>query len=271
MSRCNSAFLDIWFTKNFWHSLLLRSPEYRSLPWVIISIRTIANTPQVGRLAWSIDESRLAEEFAKFGSIQSTKVIKDRMTGRSKGFGYVEFSSPDEAKSALSMSGTEIEGFAINVDISQPRQAPSAPRNYQPAPSYGGGQQSGGSFGAPRERREYPKSEPSTTVFIGNLSFNATEQDIAGLFGSCGSIQQIRLPRYHDTGKMKGYAYLEFADVESATRCVQMGEQTAGGVMVAGRAVRLDYSQPRAERTSYNQSAAPAGLDSQDGGAPQQY
>ena len=148
------------------------------------------------------------------------------------------------------MSGTEIEGFAINVDISQPRQTPQK-SGYQPARE----SRDGGSYGAPRERKEYPKSEPSSTVFIGNLSFSASEQDIASQFGTCGSIQQIRLPRYHDTGKMKGYAYLEFADVESATKCVKMGEQTSGGVVVAGRAVRLDYSQPRPERNFQAQAA----------------
>lgn len=207
----------------------------------------------VGRLAWAIDESRLAQEFAQFGSIQSTKVIKDRMTGRSKGFGYVEFSSPAEAQAALSLSGTEIEGMAVNVDISQPR-VERAPRQYQSAGGSGG-------YQAPREPRTYPKSEPSTTVFVGNLSFQATEQDIASTFAECGPISHIRLPRYHDTGKMKGYAYLEFQDLDSATKCIKLQD-----VQIAGRPVRLDYSQPRPERALF-ESNAPA----QDGAVPQQF
>lgn len=196
------------------------------------------STVFVGRLAWSIDESRLAQEFAQYGSIQSTKVIKDRMTGRSKGFGYVEYSSPAEAQAALAMSGTEIEGFAVNVDISQPR-VERAPRQYQ-----SGG---AGGYQVPREARTYPKSEPSTTVFIGNLSFQATEQDIASTFAQCGPINQIRLPRYHDTGKMKGYAYLEFQDLDSATKCIGLQD-----VSIAGRIVRLDYSQPKPERAVFD-------------------
>lgn len=204
----------------------------------------------VGRLAWSIDESRLAQEFAQYGSIQSTKVIKDRMTGRSKGFGYVEFSSPAEAQAALAMSGTEIEGMAVNVDISQPR-VERAPRQYQSA----AGGQSGG-YQQAREPRTYPKSEPSTTVFVGNLSFQATEQDIASTFAQCGAINQIRLPRYHDTGKMKGYAYLEFQDLDSATKCINLQD-----VQIANRPVRLDYSQPRPERAVFD-----TGANAQDGG-----
>jgi nucleolin len=203
----------------------------------------------VGRLAWAIDEPRLAEEFAQFGSITSTKVIRDRMTGRSKGFGYVEYSKPEEAQAALAMSGKEIEGFNINVDMSQPRQT-----------SYGGdrgaGNANGGSgreYNAPRERREYPKSEPSSTVFVGNLSFQATEQDIQEAFSGCGAINQIRLPKYHDTGKMKGYAYVEFDDIEAAKACVNMQSAT-----IAGRSVRLDFSQPRVERSYDNGNGAEA-------------
>ncbi|ORY80964.1 hypothetical protein BCR37DRAFT_348488 [Protomyces lactucae-debilis] len=197
----------------------------------------------VGRLAWAIDESRLAEEFAQFGAITSTKVIRDRMTGRSKGFGYVEYETPEQAQAALAMSGKDIEGFNINVDMSQPRQT-----------SYGNGNGGGGGgreYNAPRERREYPKSEPSNTVFIGNLSFQATEQDIQEAFSGCGAINQIRLPKYHDTGKMKGYAYVEFDDLEAAKACVNMG--TAN---IAGRDVRLDFSQPRAERSYDNGGGA---------------
>lgn len=213
----------------------------------------------VGRLAWSIDEARLAQEFAQYGSIQSTKVIKDRMTGRSKGFGYVEYSSPAEAQAALAMSGTEIEGMAVNVDISQPR-VERAPRQYQSAGGSGG-------YQAPREPRTYPKSEPSTTVFIGNLSFQATEQDIASTFAQCGSINQIRLPRYHDTGKMKGYAYLEFADLDSATKCINLQD-----VSIAGRPVRLDYSQPRPDRGAVFDTGAAGTQDAGMGGAtPMQY
>jgi len=215
------------------------------------------NTVFVGRLAWSIDEARLAQEFAQYGSIQSTKVIKDRMTGRSKGFGYVEFASPAEAQAALAMSGTEIEGFAINVDISQPR-VERAPRQYQNAGA--------GGYQAPREPRSYPKSEPSTTVFIGNLSFQATEQDIASTFAQCGAINQIRLPRYHDTGKMKGYAYLEFQDLDSATKCINLQD-----VNIAGRPVRLDYSQPRPERAVFETNASGAQGASAGGAAPAQY
>lgn len=217
----------------------------------------------VGRLAWSIDESRLAQEFAQYGSIQSTKVIKDRMTGRSKGFGYVEYSSPAEAQAALAMSGTEIEGMAVNVDISQPR-VERAPRQYQSAGGAGG---SGGGYQAPREPRTYPKSEPSTTVFIGNLSFQATEQDIASQFAQCGPINQIRLPRYHDTGKMKGYAYLEFQDLDSATKCINLQD-----VQIANRPVRLDYSQPRPDRSGGVFDTGAAAQDAGQGGAtPMQY
>lgn len=254
--------LVFWIPSRLKKLRLSRVSTSNSLTFIMSSQES---TVFVGRLAWSIDESRLAQEFAQFGSIQSTKVIKDRMTGRSKGFGYVEYSSPAEAQAALAMSGTEIEGMAVNVDISQPR-VERAPRQYQSA--QGG---AAGGYQAPREPRTYPKSEPSTTVFIGNLSFQASEQDIASTFAQCGPINQIRLPRYHDTGKMKGYAYLEFQDLESATKCINLSDVT-----IAGRPVRLDYSQPRPDRAVFDSGmGGNGGAAAQDAGlggaAPMQY
>ena len=168
------------------------------------------NTIFVGRLAWSLDETRLAEAFSQFGQIQSTKIIRDRQTGRSKGFGYVEFASASDAKSALKLNGTEIDGFAINVDLSQPRnvaQGSAAGRGSRgetyPSRSPASGQSSALTHAASR-----PPSVPSTTVFVGNLSFAASERDLWAAFAPCGIIKAVRLPRYHDTGKLKGYAYV---------------------------------------------------------------
>lgn len=70
----------------------------------------------VGNLPYSIDDQKLMQAFAGFGQVTSAKVIIDRDSGRSKGFGFVEMSSEDEAHSAInSMNGNELEGRAINV------------------------------------------------------------------------------------------------------------------------------------------------------------
>jgi len=75
----------------------------------------------VGGLAWATDDSRLGEAFSQFGEITEAKVITDRETGRSRGFGFVTFTTSDAADAALSMNGQELDGRTIRVDKANSR------------------------------------------------------------------------------------------------------------------------------------------------------
>ncbi len=70
----------------------------------------------VGNLGYSVTNESLSDKFAQFGTVQSAKIIIDRDTNRSKGFGFVEMSSRNEAARAIAdLNGTEFEGRAMNV------------------------------------------------------------------------------------------------------------------------------------------------------------
>ncbi len=70
----------------------------------------------VGNLGYNVSESTLSEKFAEFGTVNSAKVIIDRDTNRSKGFGFVEMSSSTEASRAISgLNGMELDGRQMNV------------------------------------------------------------------------------------------------------------------------------------------------------------
>ena len=70
----------------------------------------------VGGLAWATDEARLSEAFEKFGPISEARVIVDRETGRSRGFGFVTFDDSSDAANAISeMDGSELDGRRIKV------------------------------------------------------------------------------------------------------------------------------------------------------------
>ena len=75
----------------------------------------------VGNLPYETTDGTLAEMFAKFGTPDSAKVITDRDTGRSKGFGFVEFSNADQAKQALSLDGTSVGGRSLKVNEARPK------------------------------------------------------------------------------------------------------------------------------------------------------
>lgn len=77
----------------------------------------------VGGLSYDTTEDQLTEAFAKFGTVESAKVIMDRDSGRSKGFAFVEMSSNSEAQKAMQgLNGTVLDGRSIRVDHAQERQ-----------------------------------------------------------------------------------------------------------------------------------------------------
>ena len=77
----------------------------------------------VGSLPWAVDDAKLAEIFAQAGNVVSAQVVKDRETGRSRGFGFVEMSTDEEAQNAVkNLNGTDIEGRKIVVNIARPRE-----------------------------------------------------------------------------------------------------------------------------------------------------
>lgn len=88
--------------------------------------------------------------------------------------------------------------------------------------------------------------EPTETLFLGNLSFDCTQEDISDAFGPHGTVLSVRLPTDRETGAPKGFGYVTFASAEEATGAL---EAMQGGY-IKSRPVRLDYSQPRPQNDS---------------------
>ncbi|MBT9500968.1 MAG: RNA-binding protein [Burkholderiaceae bacterium] len=102
----------------------------------------MGNKLYVGNLAYSVRDESLQESFGQFGTVTSAKVMMDRDTGRSKGFGFVEMGSDAEAQAAINgMNGQALEGRAIVVNEARPRE--ERPGGF----GGGGGRSGGGGFG----------------------------------------------------------------------------------------------------------------------------
>jgi len=83
----------------------------------------MGNKLYVGNLAYSVRDENLQEAFGQYGTVTSAKVMMDRDTGRSKGFGFVEMGSDAEAQAAINgMNGQALEGRAIVVNEARPRE-----------------------------------------------------------------------------------------------------------------------------------------------------
>jgi cold-inducible RNA-binding protein len=75
----------------------------------------------VGNLPYNISDDQLNAIFEKFGTPDSARVITDRSTGQSKGFGFVEFSNDEQARQALSLNGTDFGGRPLTVNEARPK------------------------------------------------------------------------------------------------------------------------------------------------------
>ncbi len=90
----------------------------------------------VGNLPYTVTESALSDKFAAYGTVESAKLITDRETGRSKGFGFIEMASDSEAQAAIEkVNGTDYDGRPMKVNEARPQEK----RSGGGGGGYGGG------------------------------------------------------------------------------------------------------------------------------------
>ena len=109
------------------------------------------NKLYVGGLPYSVTEGRLEEIFAEHGTVQSARVISDKFTGQSRGFGFVEMASGEEAQKAIeALNGTQLDGRTLMVNEARPQE--QRPRTGGGGPGGGGGGNRRGGGGGGRNR-----------------------------------------------------------------------------------------------------------------------
>jgi len=160
----------------------------------------------VANIAFTATEDDVRQFFADCGEITNLEFAK--------GKAIVTFSDADGLKKALELSEQELAGRPVYINVNQP-----------------------GKTLAP------PAAAPSSTLFLGNLSFNATEDSISEAFGECGNVKSIRLITDRETGKFKGFGYIEFETEEAAKAAHELN-----GTEIDGRPVRIDFAQARPPR-----------------------
>lgn len=134
----------------------------------------------VGNLGWDVTDDVLMEEFKSVGDVVSARVVYDQEQQRSRGFGYVDFSSAEECqKGYYAKSGTELMGRELRLDFAS--KAPPKRDNNARAND--------------RATRHGDTVSPeSDTLFVGNLSFNCGEETVSGFFNEIAKVTSLRLP-----------------------------------------------------------------------------
>lgn len=94
------------------------------------------------------------------------------------------------------------------------------------------------------EDRDMTPVEPSAKLFIGGLAWAAADEDLKAAFEAFGEVVSASVVKYPDTGRSKGFGFVEFATVEEATKA----KEELDGKDIAGRPVKIDFAKPRAPR-----------------------
>jgi nucleolin len=193
----------------------------------------------VAGLPESITEDALREIFeATGGKVTDVSLPRDRATGRVRGFGFVTFSSPEEAATARdSLDGSLQAGRPISVrpfSSEPPRREGGMSRERGDAPGGGGG--GAGAGGAGQEDR---------TLYVGNLPYDVTQQEVTALFtdNQLQAPVRIHLPLGPD-GRLRGFGFVTCANAEAANQSLN----TLRNLDVRGRRLMVNIAHPRGER-----------------------
>ncbi|KAI6785632.1 putative Cutinase negative acting protein [Emericellopsis cladophorae] len=185
-----------------------------------------------GSLSWGVDDDMLYQAFSEFEGLSGARVVTDRMNNnRSKGFGYVDFETPEACTKAYeAMQGQMIDNRAINLDYANAKPADANPQ----------------SRAADRAQKHGDSVSPeSDTLFVGNLPFDVDQDAVRAFFSEAAEPTSIRLPTDPDSGNPKGFGYVSFSSVEDAkTAFSEMNGASIGNGRMS-RSVRLDFASQR--------------------------
>ena len=91
---------------------------------------------------------------------------------------------------------------------------------------------------------DFAPAKPNQKLFIGGLAWAATDEDLRSAFEAFGNVVSASVVRYPDTGRSKGFAFVEFETVEEAVKA----KEEMDGKELAGRSIKVDYARPREDR-----------------------
>ncbi|MCD7470855.1 hypothetical protein HAX54_011039 [Datura stramonium] len=187
----------------------------------------------VGNLPFSIDSAALAEIFERAGNVEMVEVIYDKLTGRSRGFGFVTMSSKEDVEAACQQfNGYEIDGRALRVNSGPP---PAKRENsFRDNSSFGGGR-GGGSM------------DSSNRVYVGNLAWGVDQLALETLFSEQGKVVDAKVVYDRDSGRSRGFGFVTYSSAEEVNNAIE----SLDGVDLNGRAIRVSPAEARPPRRQF--------------------
>jgi len=190
-----------------------RSPQREGTPPLTEDERD-RRTVFVQQLAARLRTKELIGFFEKVGPVKEAQIVKDRVSGRSKGVGYVEFKNEESVPAAIQLTGQKLLGIPIIAQLTE------AEKNRQ--------------VRNPEAAGSNPNQIPFHRLYVGNIHFSITESDLQNVFEPFGELEFVQLQK-EEQGRSRGYGFVQFRDPNQAREALEK----MNGFDLAGRPIRV--------------------------------
>ncbi|KAI9721293.1 MAG: hypothetical protein M1812_002455 [Candelaria pacifica] len=171
----------------------------------------------VQQLAARLRTKELITFFEKVGPVKEAQIVKDRVSGRSKGVGYVEFKQEESVPLAIQLTGQKLLGIPIIAQLTE------AEKNRLARNPEGG-------------TNANPNQVPFHRLYVGNIHFSITESDLQNVFEPFGELEFVQLQKEGEgLGRSRGYGFVQFRDPTQAKEALEK----MNGFDLAGRPIRV--------------------------------
>jgi RNA recognition motif-containing protein len=171
----------------------------------------------VGNLAAPTTEHELGSLFTRVGRVLSVRIMRDRETGHTRGFGFVEMGDGEAEQAIQQLNGVALHGHTLAVTEARPRSEPSTGRG-----------------------------SPASRLFVGNLPYEATAAELTDLFAAVGPVASVSLPVERESGRPRGFAFVDFSERAHAEEAVRRFHQQP----FKGRALMVSEARARESHPS---------------------
>lgn len=181
----------------------------------------------IGNISFDAVESELRAAFMEYGTIQKIQMPLDRNTGRSRGFAFVTMSNAEEHAAAIDgLDQAEVGGRTIYVSESLPKEKVAENK---------------------KKYKDQKKRNQGTKIYVGNLNFDTTGEDLKAAFSQYGEVKDCFIPTDYD-GNPRGFGFIQMSE-EDALKAIE----ELNGTELDGRTLNVNKSLPKGTKATPKQ------------------
>lgn len=179
----------------------------------------------VGNLPFNVDSAALASLFERAGNVEMVEVIYDKVSGRSRGFGFVTMSTVEEVEAAAQQfNGYELDGRVLRVNFGPP------PPRRESSPFRGS--------------RGGASLDNTNRVYVGNLAWGVDNLALETLFSEQGKVMEAKVVYDRESGRSRGFGFVTYSSADEVNNAIE----SLNGVDLNGRAIRVSPAEARPRR-----------------------